>query len=312
MKKNLVFSLGVAFAALFGACSDDAPAPAVNQGPLVSMTVSLDPIQTKGTGVISGESLDNGVSIGVFVVDGTGSTYDSQSYNNIKYTSFTPDATQIWSGADILLSATAGKAYAYYPYADGTAITAIALNVANNDDVLYDASGVTVTNASPMATFQLNHALSLVTVDIVRNTYTGTGSVSAFSLKAKKASATGTLDATTGTISGFGGYNAYIDDPLLTTPVTIPSADTRKITRQMMIVPGGSDEAADQVTFKVVMDGQTFTAQSTEAVTFLPNKHYKFSLNMNSTGMVLSQVTVEGWTSGNGDGETLTPVIETP
>ena len=33
---------------------------------------------------------------------------------------------------------------------------------------------------------------------------------------------------------------------------------------------------------------------------------------MNSTGMVLSQVTVEGWTSGNGDGETLTPVIETP
>ena len=112
-----------------------------------------------------------------------------KSYNNIKYTSFTPDATQIWSGADILLSATAGKAYAYYPYADGTAITAIALNVANNDDVLYDASGVTVTNASPMATFQLNHALSLVTVDIVRNTYTGTGSVSAFSLKAKKASA---------------------------------------------------------------------------------------------------------------------------
>lgn len=319
MKVNFFFSLGAALAVCLGACTDDSvPSPAVNQGPLVPMTVTLDSIATKtGTGIINETSLGNGVSMGVFVEDAAGGNYDNNdSYKNLMYTSSTVDQVQKWTGTDVLLSATLGKAYAYYPYMSGVAdFTAIPLDVTTDNDVLYATATGTINNASPNASFELKHALSLLSVDIVRNTYTGVGEVTAFSVKSALASATGSLNGKTGEITGFTGGGSEIADMghPAALPQTLPTTDTKTVSRQLMIVPGGTG-TADPLTFKVVMDGQTYTAQTQSAVTFEQNRHYKFSLHMNGTEMTLGSVTVTEWGAGNGEGDELHPelVVDNP
>ena len=65
--------------------------------------------------LVEGNTIQSG-QIGVKLVDAGGSTYDNLSYNNIFYSTTDGASWTVDSDHKILLSATEGKAYAYYPY----------------------------------------------------------------------------------------------------------------------------------------------------------------------------------------------------
>ena len=67
--------------------------------------------------------------------DGDGEITDYDAYTNVKFTGTTTDAVQKWNGAsDILLTENPGTLYAYYPWKDGTDLSAIAIETASQTD----------------------------------------------------------------------------------------------------------------------------------------------------------------------------------
>ena len=74
-------------------------------------------------------------AIGVMLSDGDGKITDYDAYTNVKFTGTTTSATQAWTGTtDILLTETPGTVYAYYPWKNGTDLSAIAIETASQTD----------------------------------------------------------------------------------------------------------------------------------------------------------------------------------
>ena len=114
MKKQLFF--GAIVSLLLASCTNELDVPVnealgVGNTPL-SINVVANPV-TKA--LVSGAVLPNNSQIGVKLVDAGGSTYDSQTFNNIFYSTTDGNSWTIDGTKSIMLSATEGTAYAYYP-----------------------------------------------------------------------------------------------------------------------------------------------------------------------------------------------------
>ena len=304
--KSKLFVLGAA-SLLLASCSNELDVP-VNQAiagggttPL-GINVLANPT-TKA--LVEGNTIQSG-QIGVKLVDAGGSTYDNLSYNNIFYS--TTDGTTWTVDPDhkILLSATEGKAYAYYPYSsDVSDFTAILISSAADPnqqvDYMYGNEATGLKNSNPTASFTMSHAMSIVNFTIAKGTYTGTGSITSVKMKGNTASNKGTMNAVAGTVTATN--NGYEFES--TTGLTLSSSSTGKF----IVVPSGVTSKLD---FKVVMDGQTYTASATD-VKLESGQVYKYTLTMNSTGLTVSQVSVTRWGdpqnigTGSGDASLLLP-----
>lgn len=200
-----------------------------------------------------------------------------------------------------MLSATEGKAYAYYPYSAGAALdfTAIPIESATDPnqqvDYMYGNEATGLKNSNPTASFTMRHAMSIVNFTIAKGSYTGTGSITSVKMKGNTASNTGTMNAVAGTVTATNNGYEFVS----TSALTLGSSSTGKF----IVVPSGETSKLD---FKVVMDGQTYTASTTD-VKLKSGQVYKYTLTMNSTGLTVSQVAVTPWgdeqSLGSGDGE---------
>ena len=286
--KSKLFFLGAA-SLLLASCSSELDLPqneALGEGksPL-SVNVATESI-TKA--LVSGNSLPNSSKIGVKLVKSDGTNYDNKTYNNIFYSTTDGNTWSVDAEHKILLSATEGKAYAYYPYTVNTELnfTAIPIESAANPDdqidYMYGNEATGLKNSNSTANFTMSHAMSIVNFTVAKGTYTGSGTITSVTMKGNTASNTGTMNAVAGSVTATNpGYEFTSTNSL-----TLGSA-----TGKFIVVPSGTSSALD---FKVVMDGQTYTA-STAAVELEKGQVYKYTLTMNSTGLTVSQVTVTPW-----------------
>ena len=287
--KSKLFFLG-AVSLLLASCSNELDMP-VNEALVEGKTpLSVNVLANPSTkAFVNSTALPGGSKIGVKLVDASGATYDNQTYNNIFYSTTNGTTWDIDGSKSIKLSATEGTAYAYYPYSDGVSdFKAISISSASNPndqiDYMYGNVATGLKNSNPTASFTMSHAMAILNFEIAKGSYTGTGSITSVKMKGNTASNTGTMNAEAGTVTATNKGYEFVS----TSALTLGNSSTGKF----IVVPSGE---SSQLDFKLVMDGQTYTASTTSAVTLESGKVYKYTLTMSSTGLTVNTVTVTPW-----------------
>lgn len=323
MKKNLLWVAGVAI--LMASCNNESEniVPVKPEG-RVAMTVKTNVMKSRA--MITGTSLADGDEIGVTLVEmpeigqAHGATYDGlgvdDGYWNVKYYATGDGDEQTWtSDAPIMLSSTLGQAVAYYPYA-GTQNDYKALEITSEGqtDYLYsgweDADGIN--NAAPTTTFVMKHALSAVRLTLKRGSYTYTGEVTAASISSEGFGVEGSLDASTGEITGVTG-NAAVTTAMNNdfTALTIPTLTTESVNTLLMVVPvqGVAVDAVNGLgmDIEVTIDGKQYTLTGKMTEEFKSGYIYNFELTLNNTALKVTKVSVTPWEEETAVGGDLNP-----
>jgi len=276
------------------ACIDESEDLHPQQGTPLQLNVKTASIETRG--LIESATLPDGEahSIGLTLVDDGEATYDGRTYNNIKATPSTSDGQQTWAiESDIYLSSTTGTLYGYYPYSSSvTDITQVPVT-AGDTDYMYATPVNNLDDGEYTASVTMNHALAVIRLKVVRGTYTGTGAVTAVSVKGDNIATSGKLNAKTGVLSGQSGAG---------TAITYSTAFTLSTTAKQIdqiIVSVTSSSAAP--IFTATIDGKDYTA-TPAAVTLAQGTIYEYTLTVNAKEISLSDVKVGDWgynSSGN-------------
>lgn len=286
MIRRFLTNMCLPMALLLTGCSDEV-GDSILRNPELMVSVTTDNYGDDSKAIITGTSLTSG-SIGLSMLKGSDdSAYDGKAYNNLQFTY----SSSKWScGTPVYLSPTSGKVYAYYPYNSSASITAVPIDVSTNNDYMY-ATPVTVSQTSTSAALTMKHAIACVYVTIKKGTYTGTGTVTAFTWKSATAGTKATMNAKTGALSSIsGGSNVF------NTGVSSLAINTTGNTYSFLVVPTGT---AGAVTFNVTMDGKAY-AVSTGSTTFSAGKRYNYTVVMDAKKMTIGGVTVTGWTGVTG------------
>ena len=247
----------------------------------LSISVETYPL-TKG--IITENYLPDGAKIGVTLLQSSdGAKYDGWDYNNIFYQA-TGTSSQTWAidnTKDIRLSTTEGIAYAYYPYNSSLSdIEQVSISATDGNDYMYAEPMDGLMNSNANATFTMHHALSIIRVNVVRGTYTGTGSISSLKLEGNTLGSSGVMNAKTGGITA--------------SPAELEYASTLSLggTAELCVVPTGQTST---IKFTLEIDGQTYKVTSSNAITLGSGKVYKYILTINSNELLTKTVGVSLW-----------------
>ena len=292
MKKILSLLLGAC--TMFTACTDTETID-VPGGSNLSLNVQTAAIESRG--LIESATLPDGHSIGLTLVDEGGTKYDNISYNNIKATASTGKTPQTWGlQSDILLSATQGTLYGYYPYnADVTDLSAVPVETTSQTDYMYATPVEGLNDGNAEAAVTMNHALAAIRLNIVRGTYSGTGAVTAVTVNGSNIATNGTLNALTGALTALTDTETDIID---NGTFTLSNGGQ---TKDIIFVPAGTSGTPS---FKVTLDDKEYIATGAET-TFQQGYVYKYTLTINNKEISLSDVNVDNW----GYNESGNPVI---
>jgi len=276
--------------------------------------------------IISGSIFPNTSSIGVQVRKAGQFNYQDGTMTNIMYTY--NSATTNWSTATpFYLTSTLGEVYAYYPYVS----VGDNLSSFSTIPVTIDASATTGSEtdymyATPLtgnnsvsnavgkheANLVMNHAFTQVSFYIYKNNYSGTGSITQFKIEdavatsfVKTSSTAMTMNIVNGDLSG--GLKGIITRTLAT-PVTItsvvPNPDTDILKTQVnattILVPTASMAIGD-VRFTFTIDGETYTAINTTAISWLKGNQYIYTARLDGTGLVILSAIITDWETQPGD-----------
>ena len=267
------------------ACNDAEETIPTQASNKLNITVGLNAPQSRA-GIITENTLADGSTIGILLDDGAETDYDA--VNNIKFTASTQDAKQVWTPAsDIVLSDTKGTLYAYYPYTEGTDLSAIPVETATQTDYLYATPVQNVNESNASVAVTMNHMLSNIRVSIARGTYVGTGNISNITIQSDGLATGGTFNAAQAT-PAFSSVTGTGDEISRNVTATLGGTAT-----DIMVVPTGSSKA---VTFTATIDDVDYTVTSSD-VELEEGNSYEYTLSLNSTFMSIASVAVNPWTS---------------
>ena len=221
--------------------------------------------------------------------------YDGQTgYANNQWKTANGTTWDIVEAANPNLTGTEGVAVAYYPYSStATTYTAIPVESASQTDYMYSGWSNDLTNASPEATFTMQHALAAVRVKLVASAnYTGDKSASAVTISSDGFMATASLDASTGILSSKDGAGAeHTQDNLgLTLDATGKDVD-------FLVIPA---ETSADINFIATIGGKQYAATVTPGEALAQGLIHTYTLTLSAAGMKVSTVEVTPW----GDGQT--------
>jgi len=278
-----LFSLLLTTSLALTACNSEEDSVDLPNGNKLSITVGLN--QQSRAGLITGTTLDNGSEIGITLDDGANTDYDA--VNNIKFTAAQGNNRQEWtSESPVTLSGTTGTLYAYYPYKQGTNLSAIPVETTSQTDYLYATPVENVNESNASIPISMNHILANVNVKIVGNNYAGEGNISAISIQSDGFATAGTFNAAQliPAFTAFTGQGEAIEKTVTTTLGASAGTD-------LMVVPTG--EAAP-ITFKATIDEVDYIVSSAD-VTLVNGNSYEYTLQVSSTYMGVDATTVKTW-----------------
>lgn len=247
--------------------------------------------QTKA--LITESVLPDASEIGVFFSEPDKTSYDESTYENIKFTAAGANAAQTWTPeTDILLSGTKGTLYGYYPYsAEVSDISAIPVDVTTQIDYMWATPVENLSNETPAATLQMQHALTAVRFNIKNKNYSGTGNIKAVTMKSASLASNATLDATDGALSNVTGANTAIVSDF--EPFMI-STDGTKV--DIIAVPVLSSVGA--VNIELTIDDQVFVTTVADQE-FTSGEITEYILMVGNTEFKVDGVEVSPWVIGN-------------
>ena len=247
---------------------------------------------------IHGTALPDASSIGISLLAEDGTPYDGVTYANLKYTASGTAPDQTWSTPNIpTLSSTPAKLVAYYPWADGTDYTAVPVETDTQTDYMYSKWLTGLSNANPNASIVMQHALTAVRVALVKGDFTADVDVSSVSVKSPAFATAGSLDATTGALSGLSGTGEAVT-------VTADFPLTAQATNvEVMAVPDVS-VAAGVTTVTTQIGDRKYSVNINFTENYKQGYIYTYTLTLNNTGMEVTSVAVTPWQEGTtGSGE---------
>ena len=252
---------------------------------------------TKVGGVVSGSQFGNDVSLGLFLTKEDGSSPYDEPYNNIQYVS--SNSGQTWTATSpILLTGTKANVYAYYPYSStATNIEAIPIDVTQNQDVMWATPYSGAYNASPTATLQMNHALSVIRFSLSKGDYSDAGNLTSITIKGDCMAKTGTLNAKTGAVTPTDG-GTEID---LGAAATLSSTPTNV---EQLVIP---TNASGNISVTIQMARPPPPPPPPPPPTPEQSKAYKFGLAFSDSKLTMSTVTIG--TIDEVDKGNMTPVV---
>lgn len=291
MKKMYLLMPFVALA--LASCSNDDDA-LNSRSAALNVKVALDNPSSRA--LITNTTFAAGTEIGIFMTEEDGSAYDDQTtgYSNVKYTASGEGDDQIWTNTTnpIMLSATNGKAVAYYPWFDNDDMTAIPLETTSQNDYMYSNSQV-VNNGKTDATFVMSHALTAVRVKIINDSYSGAGLVEGISIKSTNFATAGSMDITDGTVS----YTVGTEGTVVALPVASDAKTeaAAPYTNEYMLVPTGTN---GEIQVDVNMDGKLFRNKVTLTAAALKGYIYTIELSAKNNSLGITKVTIDPWKEG--------------
>ena len=288
MKK--IRTLLLALPILMAACSSDDD----NQNGNNTMRIAVDIQQTtRNITPYMGTTFGSGEQLGVRVVDGAGTSTD-YNFQNACYTSgIGEENAQIWTTPqEIIITEKYAKAMAYYPWTANADAEAIAIDCSTETDWMYCTWRPQFNYTQPTVAFEMTHAQSVIKV-IYQNapspdTYTGDLTLKKLTVSGTCLARTGTLNATTGSLSNQSG-NSYV--------INYNSSDKLGTfgPQQDYVLTTGTQGT---ITFTVEIGTSKYTA-TTAALTLQQGRIYQYTLTITDTKLIVNPVTIIPWTSAD-------------
>ena len=312
MKK--IFWILPCLAGLFASCADDEGFTKQEN----SVPLQVNTYVTDSRAMISGTALPDKASLGITLVENKedATKYDglTAGYYNIEYKASGEKPNQIWTAVDtpIYLSATDGKAVAYYPYnINENDYKALTISAMNQVDYLYSGWVKPISNSNPDATFEMKHAMTGIRIRLKKGSYTAAGTVKEIRISSTAFGTEGKLDASTGKITNVtvGEVNSYMMRPAFE---QFALNTDYYLSTLLMAVP--VDNTTGNVTIKVGVDDKQYEAEGLMNSPFLKGNIYTFELTLNNTALQVSnEVSVSPWveddsSASTGNGGVLSPI----
>ena len=307
-----LLSMGIAMSS----CVDEHIKP---MDTLHSMQVKVNKNLPQSRAIITETTFPDDSRIGVTLLNTAGNEYDGVEYSNLQYAFDGTDWNVVEPHKVPLLSSTAGKAIAYYPYGETVDYTAMTIETDTQIDYLY-SNWETVNNARPEANFTMNHALSAIRV-ILKKKDSYAAKAVATNIMAKS-----TAFVESAKINAGAAENKYSEwstgEADVTVPVVtkVPDATGGQILdnttdnfTDIVVVP--AEAAGTSVVFTVTIEDENgqalnYTVDTEFTTAMAPGNIYQFTLTLDATGFSTSSVFIIPWgdpvPSGKGD-ETLVP-----
>lgn len=278
MKKIYFPLLAIAAIALVS-CKEDDPKPEPTPGGVdtpdaVEVTISTATIETKaaqlefkGNDAMSIFPKVNNQATSANIVDGVKATYDGTKWT------MTPA---------VKINSTQKNAfmYAVSPYdASYTELTKIPVDITKQVDLMYSGSYVAASLNTPHVKFNMKHALSLMTINIVPVNYTtGAGNVKSFKLS--EVYNAGVLDASTGKLNkgtSKGSVTVNINK-------NVTDGGWRSDLPGIWTMPFNTKIDSEKAKFAATIDGKTFELEVPE-VEMKQGYQYIFRLVLTDNGL---------------------------
>ena len=285
MNKNIIFA--ACLTAALASCNQ----VEVPEYQPMSLDIAVTTVaETKG--LVTGTTLPSGSSVGLFVTDQTGITYDGVEVSNVKYTAAGEGASQTWSAvSDIMLSGTKGTLKGYYPYSESvTDITAIPVEATSEiqNDWMWATPVGNLNYKYYNATVKMNHALAAVRLSVIRKTATDEAEITSITFKSDAAAREAVLNATNGALSSISGTGAKY-----TASETFTASDVKK-SFDFITVPAG---VSAPIAVELTVNGSKMTAES-DPVLLEAGNLYEYTLVISvNEGLSMNTLNVTEWST---------------
>lgn len=291
MKASLSSFLAIVAMTFFSACSHLEPDHKNPDGPEAPINISVTASDgTPTRGIITGTSLPDGSQIGLTFCDISGTTYQGKKYENISYTAEGSGSAQTWdTSSPIMVANTPGTLYGYYPQSSPvTDIRKIPLTAdsSTQTDYMYAEPVGDITKANPSAQIVMKHALAAIRLNVMRGTYSGTGSVSAASVSGADIPTSAVLDARTGELSSYKGYSTAIS-PSISSFTLSQSGSYIDI----LTIPCGN---SSDVNVSLTIDGNRYETTINDAQ-LRQGTMTECKITVNDGGVSVTSVNVTAW-----------------
>lgn len=272
---------------LFTSCSEGLDVVDRDSSPVpLNVVLRNTPIQKAQ---VEGIYMPDLSEIGVFLRSESGGNYDSQSYDNIKYTASGTGYEQTW-GMDptlpIALSQTKGIAYAYYPrVVTDVTLTNVTITNDGTDWMYSSAPALDISNKNPVARFEMVHAMTIIRCKISRGQYDGTGEVRSVSVIGSTLASGASLNLENPSQSTLSGVNAEIK-----------AMDVGTLQDEPLIVDlwGVPVQTGSELTFSLRIDDLFFQVK-TPTVNPAPGTVYNYAITVDARSLQLSSVVISDW-----------------
>ena len=291
--KSILFMLGVTLF-LFSSCSNDLDSPLSLSTSQDKTPLNVHVVSVPTKAEVSSNLLPNNSELGVFLTKSDGNTYKSEiPYNNIKYTGTGNPYASTWTvdqETPVYLYADKATAYAYYPRQEsGVSLTSIPIT---NDgtDWMYSLPVENLYWDNSTANFTMQHAMSIIRINIERLTAADHGTVSNVSIVGDGYATGGIINLVTGTIGNFTGVGSQLSKS------NVGTIGENAVTCDHWVVPNSN---VKDIKLLITIDHQVYRSLLSN-VTLQPGKIYNINLKFtNSIGLLINSVSVSDWEETN-------------